>query len=678
MMLLAVSFFGIILNWMIFTALGRCTIDSNENLRTIPSENAEEVIVSFQNKGDADLVSYWINPTSEENSFGEIPAGHTVTYNTFVGHAWRLTTKHSNEVIFETVIKLSYSPKVLLKVGEGCTNERFIDEDDDDEEMENQSDYDNNEEEEIQEEKEIEEKEFLSDDYHILDSSDQKAIFKVSKQFQRINMPPSDEQLLKSISKSPCMNAEFDLDLLRWISRVLVVPGYHILCISPQDIEVEVKNEDEGEDKSHIEPTHILEIDAWINGHNHINNNTRQSFIGSDMNSLRKYLEVLINIQRTDSWHERTALRQKQRMADNDSSKEYMPQKWQIYSEDGHVITSMNEIYPYDAQIILLFEGGQFIYPGIDVGYIREINTGELQLELETLSLRPLVFGINSFLTKREYEYIIKKATPKMYKSQVSFMDKDQGRDDRDFRTSSTYFMPSENDPFLINIDKRAANLTRTSRANQEYVQVLQYNKGEYYGQHTDFWDIKYYSDINILNDIQGGHANRLLTLFWYMSSCDGGFTAFPDAPTERLLLSPSLQYTSRLDDEKCPHAFKIKPKPGSAILFYSLLPDGSGDWFSSHAACPVKSGTKWAANKWIWNTKRQFIDEAEPTLNLLIHSAEDVDLNETENDYYPDNETGRKFRTTITEIQSTLETNLTKYWLKAMAFEPLKVQAND
>ena len=47
------------------------------------------------------------------------------------------------------------------------------------------------------------------------------------------------------------------------------------------------------------------------------------------------------------------------------------------------------------------------------------------------------------------------------------------------------------------------------------------------------------------------------------------------------------------------------EPKRGRGVVFYSLLPDGFGDEYSTHAACPVTAGTKWAANKWVWNMKR-------------------------------------------------------------------------
>ena len=38
-------------------------------------------------------------------------------------------------------------------------------------------------------------------------------------------------------------------------------------------------------------------------------------------------------------------------------------------------------------------------------------------------------------------------------------------------------------------------------------------------------------------------------------------------------------------------------------MIFYSLRHDGMGDEFSLHASCPVESGVKWAANKWVHNT---------------------------------------------------------------------------
>jgi hypothetical protein len=60
--------------------------------------------------------------------------------------------------------------------------------------------------------------------------------------------------------------------------------------------------------------------------------------------------------------------------------------------------------------------------------------------------------------------YILKKT------KQVAFMDRDVGKADEEFRTSSNYFLPSRTDK-LREIDERVARLTRVPRQHQEYVQ---------------------------------------------------------------------------------------------------------------------------------------------------------------------------------------------------------------
>ena len=56
----------------------------------------------------------------------------------------------------------------------------------------------------------------------------------------------------------------------------------------------------------------------------------------------------------------------------------------------------------------------------------------------------------------------------------------------------------------------------------------------------------------------------------------------------------------------------KVKPEKGKVIIFYNMLPDGNMDEYSLHAACPVKKGIKWAANKWVWNLPTPYAEEYE------------------------------------------------------------------
>lgn len=59
--------------------------------------------------------------------------------------------------------------------------------------------------------------------------------------------------------------------------------------------------------------------------------------------------------------------------------------------------------------------------------------------------------------------------------------------------------------------------------------QVLKYIEGQYYLPHLDYWDPTYYQDPDVVMMSRGGHKNRLSTVFWYLSDCEGGYTAFPD-----------------------------------------------------------------------------------------------------------------------------------------------------
>ena len=45
----------------------------------------------------------------------------------------------------------------------------------------------------------------------------------------------------------------------------------------------------------------------------------------------------------------------------------------------------------------------------------------------------------------------------------------------------------------------------------------------------------------------------------------------------------------------------------GTAVFWYNLLPNGSGDTRTRHAACPVLKGNKWVSNKWIHEFGNEF-----------------------------------------------------------------------
>ncbi|CAE7467963.1 P4H4, partial [Symbiodinium microadriaticum] len=338
------------------------------------------------------------------------------------------------------------------------------------------------------------------------------------------------------------------------------------------------------------------------------------------MRDFRDHVEILLALPYVDALLQDTQVRIAARVKEKRLQKaghsqawRHLPAKWQLFDTDRREVRTMSDILPSAGRprFVLVFEGGAFVYPGIDLGFTRTIAVSDGQLDLVTLSMRPLVISIDGFLRAAEYDQI------------VSLMDKDKGREAAEFRTSQLLFMDSDRYSFLRAIDSRVANLTGQPTSHQEQVQVLKYEVGQYYLPHLDYWEPSFYQDPQVVQMTEAGHKNRLCTVFWYLSDCDGGYTAFPDAPIQQNGVSQVL-YES--DDEQargrpyvtntrevsqlegtltCPYGLRVPPHKGKAILFYSLLPNGQGDYMSSHSACAVTAGTKWAANKWVWNKRR-------------------------------------------------------------------------
>lgn len=289
----------------------------------------------------------------------------------------------------------------------------------------------------------------------------------------------------------------------------------------------------------------------------------------------------------------------------------WIPQKWKMFNVDGEHVESTEKMLSMvdgPAQtLFLIFEGGQFVWPGIEIGYQRknvEVEEGKF-VTITTESIQPLVLTFDSFLSPRECKKVIADAEPHMASSGLTMTDKDiaLGSAADKFRTSTTHWLRSDlrKRPWLEAVDLRVANITRSTWGvrSQEAVQVLRYNEGQFYDAHLDWTDRQYYSrsKANMLSK-HGGYKNRLVTVFWYLSDVadgDGGETHFPRAGGLRMPRS----------NHGCADktGLKVQPRLGRGMMFYNLLPDGVGDVYSLHTACPLKhSAKKWAANKWVLN----------------------------------------------------------------------------
>lgn len=269
--------------------------------------------------------------------------------------------------------------------------------------------------------------------------------------------------------------------------------------------------------------------------------------------------------------------------------------KWKVFSLQGRRLWSVDRL-AYD-QVAIIYTNGLWIWPGVQPGHQWDLG----DTTLTTLSLRPLVFKAEEFLTDEECNYIIDQSAPHLVASKTSKMDKDRDKPDTTWRTSTQYFLPSRGHDVVQDIDWRVALLTKSTMQQQEYVQVLRYEEGQKYDQHTDYFDVRFYqSDPTTLKNIKNGEKNRLATVLWYLSTVeDGGHTVFPRA----FGATPS-------NSSDCSVGLRVTPTKGEVVIFYSLTADGAIDPFSLHGACPVGSGVKWAANKWIWTESTGFYEE--------------------------------------------------------------------
>jgi len=274
-----------------------------------------------------------------------------------------------------------------------------------------------------------------------------------------------------------------------------------------------------------------------------------------------------------------------------------------LFTCGGDRLLSLAAIYAAAAEdnALCFYEGGQFIWPPGSVGSTREVDLpGGRVGVIKTLSLTPVVFEIENFLDAEETAHIREISMDHLRKSPVALKDVDIGKQAKEWRTSSQYFLPTSGDANLESLDQRVQALTRIPITHAEYIQVLRYNKLEHYSAHHDYFNpSEYASNKQMLADIKHGARNRMATVFFYLSDVtEGGETNFPRAGG---LPQP-------YDFFDCSRGLSVKPADGKVIIFYSMHASADMDPYSLHAGCDVINGTKISANFWLWNQPYNFV----------------------------------------------------------------------
>ena len=165
-------------------------------------------------------------------------------------------------------------------------------------------------------------------------------------------------------------------------------------------------------------------------------------------------------------------------------------------------------------------------------------------------------------------------------------------------RVSETAWLATRGDATLEAIAARAMALLRLPpafAAASERLQVLRYEPGGYFGVHHE----------------STAFLRRFATALYYLGGPgdgNGGETAFPLGPDGRggvpvgddaAAAAVAAAVSGGNVTEACRVGISVSPEPGDALLFYNFDDEGEVDGTAMHAACPVTSGVKWAANHW-------------------------------------------------------------------------------
>lgn len=200
----------------------------------------------------------------------------------------------------------------------------------------------------------------------------------------------------------------------------------------------------------------------------------------------------------------------------------------------------------------------------------------------EIISWSPRIIVLHNFLSNEECDYLRAVARPRLQISTV--VDAKTGKGIKsDVRTSSGMFLnPEERKYSMVQaIEKRISVYSQVPVENGELIQVLRYEKNEFYRPHHD-----YFSDT--FNLKRGGQ--RVATMLMYLSdNVEGGETFFPSAG------SGECSCGGKMVKGIC-----VKPTKGDAVLFWSMGLDGQSDPSSIHGGCEVLGGEKWSATKWM------------------------------------------------------------------------------
>jgi len=209
--------------------------------------------------------------------------------------------------------------------------------------------------------------------------------------------------------------------------------------------------------------------------------------------------------------------------------------------------------------------------PEIDTrGNILRVHDRDVEILMALRSPRIVLLG--NLLSHDECDALIDYGRTRLERSPV-VSDTDGATQVHAHRTSRGAMLQRGESELVARIEARLAAVTRWPAENGEGLQLLQYEKGNEYRPHYDWFDASLPGPRKHLE--HGGQ--RVATIIMYLSDVEqGGGTSFPNV------------------------GLQVQPKKGCAVYFANTDAWRKPDGQTLHAGEPVEKGVKFIATKWL------------------------------------------------------------------------------
>jgi prolyl 4-hydroxylase len=191
-----------------------------------------------------------------------------------------------------------------------------------------------------------------------------------------------------------------------------------------------------------------------------------------------------------------------------------------------------------------------------------KIITEDREINIIAKMEEPLIVVLGNVLSDEECDDLIALSQNKLQRSKIG-----NTREVDELRTSSSMFFDEGETELVARIEKRVSQIMSIPVAHGEGLQILNYQVGQEYKAHFDFFK----------SAGQGVSNPRISTLVMYLNDVEhGGETYFP-----------------KLN-------FSVSPQKGMAVYFEYFYDNHTLNELTLHGGAPVIIGDKWAATQWM------------------------------------------------------------------------------